>query len=171
MGMAEDCTIGWARVEDLGDVLRIYYENSLEILGISRIEEMLEYDKKLYGPAYKFLSPRNLREWYARDGRRKLFVARCQGRVVGFGILHVTGTTGYLEELHVAKQYRGRGIGTRLLEFFESEAARRGARILILEAHEGAIEFFRARGYTPIRTEKQPYMNKITYTIMAKSKP
>ncbi len=44
--MTGDCTIDCARVENLDDILRIYYKNSLKILGISRIEKILEYDRK-----------------------------------------------------------------------------------------------------------------------------
>lgn len=56
----------------------------------------------------------------------------------------------YLSRIAVAPAERGRGIGTRLLDRFESVARARGAERLVLnvnEAAEGAVSFYRNAGY------------------------
>lgn len=59
----------------------------------------------------------------------------------------------YLSRIAVAPAERGRGIGTRLLDRFESAARERGAERLVLnvnEAAEGAASFYRHAGYEEV---------------------
>ncbi|OVE86451.1 GNAT family N-acetyltransferase [Natronolimnobius baerhuensis] len=90
-----------------------------------------------------------------------LLVARLEGNLVGFasfsleqGALELETTRGMLSNLYVDPAYRGRGIGTALLEAVEAEVADRGADVLRLEvmaANEDARRFYRNHGYDAVR--------------------
>jgi ribosomal protein S18 acetylase RimI-like enzyme len=89
--------------------------------------------------------------------------------LIGYGLAHVmaardtwvadtwqTGARiGEIESLAVLPEYRGSGIGTRLLEALEAELAADGVRDLILGVLPGntdAIRLYQRRGYRPTWT-------------------
>lgn len=96
---------------------------------------------------------------YQVDGG--LLVARDQKTVVGFasvtverGSLALDCTRGLLSNLYVDPAYRGRGIGTALLEAAETELRDRGVDVCTLEAmagNEAARRFYRRAGYDSFR--------------------
>lgn len=56
----------------------------------------------------------------------------------------------YVNEIHVAEPYRGRGIGKQLLSAVESMAKERGYGAIYIHAegnNEGAINLYRSQGY------------------------
>lgn len=56
----------------------------------------------------------------------------------------------YVNEIHVAEPYRGRGIGKQLLSAVESMAKERGYGAIYIHAegnNEGAISLYRSQGY------------------------
>ena len=56
----------------------------------------------------------------------------------------------YVNEIHVAEPYRGRGVGKQLLYAVESLAKERGYGALYIHAegnNEGAISLYRNQGY------------------------
>jgi GNAT superfamily N-acetyltransferase len=60
------------------------------------------------------------------------------------------GESGWLEELYVLPEARGRGVGTRLVDAVVQEAARRGWRAIDLEVeagHEQAARIYQRRGF------------------------
>lgn len=71
----------------------------------------------------------------------ELFGAELDGTLVGF--VGIAGRT--VEMLFVANEYRGRGIGTRLLE---EAVSRHGARMVdVNEQNLGAVGFYRSYGF------------------------
>lgn len=86
-----------------------------------------------------------------------LLVARLEGSVVGFasfsierGALELDVTRGTLSNIYVEPEYRGRGIGTALLEATEAALEARGVDVVLLEVmagNEAARRFYRERGY------------------------
>jgi ribosomal protein S18 acetylase RimI-like enzyme len=69
--------------------------------------------------------------------------------IAGFVCVHDLGFRAYLSELIVARDARGRGIGTGLVEHVQSELARRGRRVLIADVWHDAEGFYRSLGWTP----------------------
>ncbi len=68
----------------------------------------------------------------------------------GFALGRVLADEAELLTIAVAPEARGRGLGHRLMEGFEAEAARRGATRAFLEVAEdnaAALRLYRARGY------------------------
>lgn len=67
----------------------------------------------------------------------------------GFNFEH-RGRTAYIDEFYVLKDYRSRGMGRRVMDFAEEQAAGKGCRSVQLEVerkNKSAERLFRNRGY------------------------
>lgn len=81
------------------------------------------------------------------------------GRPVGYVVLtlgfsvEAGGREGCVDELFVAPEVRGRGIGRRVLELVEAEARALGIRRLFLEVEHGnrAVALYRRTGFVDHR--------------------
>jgi len=64
--------------------------------------------------------------------------------------LEYGGRNAWVDEFFIAKPFRGKGIGTQVLEFFEDAARDAGATAIHLEVNQGnkAIDLYRRRGFT-----------------------
>ena len=82
----------------------------------------------------------------------------CLGYVLGFRHLtfYANGPVGWVEEIVVTQQYRGRGLGRALMSAFESWAAARDC-VLVALATRRAAPFYLALGYA----ESATYLRKI----------
>jgi len=98
-------------------------------------------------------------EEYRRDVERFLerglvFLAFLEGRAVGFACLSEREGAYWLEELYVAPEYRGLGIGRRLVE--EAEEYVRGRApalyVMVLPQDGAAIRFWIHMGYRILNT-------------------
>ena len=98
-----------------------------------------------------------------------LLLAEVDAEPIGYGLAHVMGLAdtwlpdtwatgariGEIESLSVLPEYRGRGIGTRLLEALERELEAAGVHDLVLGVLPGnsaAIRLYEHRGYRPTWT-------------------
>lgn len=86
-------------------------------------------------------------------------LAETEGRAVGFAYLtlrptpYYDGSLAQLEELYVAPDLRGQGIGTLLLELFTREVRSRGAceiNINVDGGDHGARRFYERHGYVNV---------------------
>ncbi len=94
------------------------------------------------------------------DSTQRAWVAEKDGQVVGLMSLSVRpqlrlgGSIVTIDEIVVTEHARGKGIGTRLLEFAKAEAARVGARRLELHTARRlpsyARGFYTRNGFTEI---------------------
>ncbi len=102
------------------------------------------------------------------DGRRALaailagepaaraWICELDGLPTGYGVLTLGfsvehgGRDGFLDDLYLAPEARGKGFGRRALEFLEGAARALGIRVLHLEVEPGnaaAGELYRRRGF------------------------
>lgn len=95
------------------------------------------------------------------DNSHSLYVAEIDGRLAGYGAVHwlptlfLEGPEGYISELFVEADDRGRGIGHALLDVIASEAHGRGcSRLLLVNGRER--ESYRRGFYTKAGWEEHP---------------
>jgi len=85
---------------------------------------------------------------------REVYAARARdGAPLGFIILQMTGTfRGYIQTICVAPEARGRGIGTRLIEFAERRIFKvtQNVFICVSSFNKGARKLYRKLGYIKI---------------------
>lgn len=77
-------------------------------------------------------------------------VAEVGGRVVGYIIARRVGTRGHIIAIAVDPKYRGRGIGTILMQVILEKLKKRGVEIVWLEvriSNKRAISFYRKLGF------------------------
>lgn len=67
------------------------------------------------------------------------------GRPIGTGRLTVDGRVG---RMAVMREWRGRGVGSAILEWLTEAARSRGIDEIVLSAQVSAINFYRRFGYT-----------------------
>jgi len=93
-----------------------------------------------------------------------ILVAEVDGQLVGLGEVYMREDSpnplkvqhkyGHLQSMIVTESYRGRGIGTRILEAVEQWAKEKNAaevRLDTWEFKEGPLEFYEKRGYNTLR--------------------
>lgn len=76
-------------------------------------------------------------------------VALDESGVIATCRLRLIGAECKLERMAVERRLRGAGVGARLLEGAESEAARLGASTMVLHAQRQAEGFYASAGYLP----------------------
>jgi ribosomal protein S18 acetylase RimI-like enzyme len=75
---------------------------------------------------------------------------------------------GYVDQLWVRADHRGRGIGTRLLDAFEAEARTRGCDLMVVATHSfQAPRLYERRGYAE-RGRVEGYPRGYAHLHMAK---
>jgi GNAT superfamily N-acetyltransferase len=89
---------------------------------------------------------------------RQVFVVEVRGRVAGMATVQVListaegGPAGLVEDVVVAREHRGQGLGTRLLAEVEAWARARGlTRLQLLADRENlpALHFYEGAGWSP----------------------
>jgi ribosomal protein S18 acetylase RimI-like enzyme len=84
---------------------------------------------------------------------REVYVAVFKGEVIGFIILQMEGTfTGYIQTVAVRADWRGRGLGSRLIAFAEKRifAEKPNVFICVSSFNKKAQRLYRRLGYEKI---------------------
>lgn len=69
-------------------------------------------------------------------------------RLIGVGRGHFnTGSQYQIRYMAVDENWRRKGVGTMILSRLQEQAARGGAGRIVLNAREGAVEFYEKRGF------------------------
>jgi GNAT superfamily N-acetyltransferase len=56
---------------------------------------------------------------------------------------------GQVRSMAVAEALQGKGLGTKILQHLEEEARKKKFKHIILDAREGAVDFYKKNGYRP----------------------
>lgn len=129
-------------------------------LWLGLVESQQQYGTHLKAEANKRRAQQALARYAASD---RLLVAKNQPdeRPIGFVMFRVERQNyavavvrGVIENLYVAQEHRGAGIGSALIEHAESALAERGVEVIGVEAmaaNEHVHELYRRHGYEPHR--------------------
>ena len=87
------------------------------------------------------------------DLNQRVILAEVQDELIGFGCLFLNDDTQYgalLDNLHVAKSYSGKGIGSGIIKRLASEIYNAGERkdmyLWVLKGNDGAIRLYKKLG-------------------------
>lgn len=88
------------------------------------------------------------------DDRAIHFVAISGREVIGTARLVVEGKTGQrksgkIGRMAVRKEWRGKGVGTALIDFIKKSSKKKRLIALYLHAQESALSFYRRLGFNP----------------------
>lgn len=64
---------------------------------------------------------------------------------------NLTGTNGYLMNIYTLPEYRGHGVGRKIIEFLISDAKERGTEKIYLESSVGAKQLYRENGFSDMK--------------------
>ena len=123
---------------------------------VSLIKELAEYEKLSHEVvATKELIEKNL---FGEHSTAESLIASYEGSIVGFALFFTNFSTFlakpgiYLEDLYVKPQFRGKGIGKKLLlELVQIAKQREYGRVewAVLDWNNPAIQFYRSLGAQP----------------------
>jgi ribosomal-protein-alanine N-acetyltransferase len=102
---------------------------------------------------------------------RDVAVAILDSEIVGYASFRYVGKQGDVNTVAVSKFQQGKGIGTALMDWLESQATLRNVREIFLEVrsdNDAAIKMYAARGYERIDVRRNYYGNTIDANIMRK---
>lgn len=93
------------------------------------------------------------RENFLKDGF-EVFVAECEAKVVGFIVYNMNSSDDNIDNVVVAKEEQGKGVGRALVEYVEELARSRGFSVIKTDTIENtggvpwkAYSFWRKMGY------------------------
>ena len=70
------------------------------------------------------------------------------GAAIATGRLQInSGEEGQVRSMAVKESEQGKGLGTQMLLWLEAEAKRRNMKRIVLDARDGAVNFYRNNGY------------------------
>jgi len=107
-----------------------------------------------------------------RDASRERFVAESGSTLAGFLILNMAGAfAGYIQTVCVAPEFRGRGIGTRLVRFAEERAFRDSPNVFLCVSsfNTGARRLYERLGYGVVGELKDYVVAGHSEILMRKS--
>lgn len=71
-----------------------------------------------------------------------------KGNAIAAGRLQINSADeGQVRSMAVKESEQGRGHGKKMLQWLETEAARRNMKHIVLDARDGAVEFYSKNGY------------------------
>jgi len=144
----------------------------LEIRPMKRTDltEVLRLEKALF-PIDAWSEELFLEELAEVSISRDVSVAVLDSQIVGYASLRFVGKQGDVNTVAVASNQQGKGIGTALMDWLESQAALRNVREIFLDVrsdNEAALKMYASRGYERIDIRRNYYGNTIDANVMRK---
>lgn len=93
-------------------------------------------------------------EWDGEDDHATHALARdAQGQAIGAARLILHGDLAHIGRMAVLQNWRGRGVGSALLQLMLAEARKQGATSVFLNAQTVAVPFYERAGFVREGTE------------------
>ncbi len=85
--------------------------------------------------------------WYRSIGSTTMFLMKDSGKVVGSGISHAMGDTGWIGAICVDEGYRRQGLGKRLTDYAVETLKKGGCSTVLLRASETGALVYESLGF------------------------
>lgn len=107
-------------------------------------------------------NPWNRRQFETEIGQdySHLYFAEIDGKPAGFIDMHIVSLDAHINEIAVAKDYRGRGAGRKLVQSCTERAEKAGCAEITLEcrkANSNALSFYKALGFSDTGVRRRFY--------------
>ena len=129
------------------------------------IESIVEIENKCFSVPWSHGS--FLRELYSDDGY--IPTAFDGEKIVGFAIFHRIGEEGEIFNIAVSPEYRGQGVGSRILEAVIRNAMLNMVKKVFLEvrpSNEPAIALYKKYGFKQVGRRKNYYIKPVEDAII-----
>jgi len=103
---------------------------------------------------------------------REVFVLRKHNEITGFFIIQPQGSfKGYIQTIAVAEAWRGKGYGTRILQFCEDRILKYSPNIFICVSsfNQGALDLYTRFGFEKVGELKDFIKNGFTEILLRKT--
>lgn len=100
-----------------------------------------------------------------------LYVAEVNGIVAGYAVFWAVTDQGELGNVAVSAEFRGQGLGARLIEEVLDSAAARGVREIFLEvrkSNEGAQNLYKTFGFYEVGKRRNYYLQPVEDALVMK---
>jgi [ribosomal protein S18]-alanine N-acetyltransferase len=107
------------------------------------------------------------------DPAREVFVAETGGQVIGLLSLVLAGAfTGYIQNIAVHPDWRGRGLGTQLMQFAEATIFRKSPNVFlcVTDFNDAAQKFYARLGYQKVGELENYLQTGVTEILMRKTR-
>ena len=136
----------------------------------SDLREVLKLEKELF-PIDAWTEELFLGELAEVSISRDISVAVLDSQIVGYASFRYVGKQGDVNTVAVASDQQGKGIGTALMDWLESQAVLRNVREIFLDVrsdNEPALKMYTGRGYERIDIRRNYHGNTIDANVMRK---
>jgi ribosomal-protein-alanine N-acetyltransferase len=106
------------------------------------------------------------------DPSLEVYLALRDEEIVGFVVVSMTGAfIGYVKSIYTAPEWRGRGVGSRLMSFVEDRIFREAPNVFICvsDFNEGAQRLYRRLGYEVVGELKDYLVRGKSEILMRKT--
>ena len=103
---------------------------------------------------------------------KEVYILKKEEEILGFVILQIAGTfRGYIQTLCINENYRGQGLGKKLLTFCEERIRQISPNIFICVSsfNTGALKLYQAMGFTLVGELENFVRNGFTELLLRKS--
>jgi N-acetylglutamate synthase-like GNAT family acetyltransferase len=92
--------------------------------------------------------PKHKIEDEINDKSIKLIACEDNGEVIGTGRVRLNSTTeAEIKSMTVEENYRGKGIGTKIISELERRAKESTAKTIVINSRDTAVDFYKKHGY------------------------
>lgn len=108
-----------------------------------------------------------------RDATRERYVALDGGKPAGFVIINMAGAfTGYIQTVFAGPEWRGTGLGSRLVAFAEERIFRERPNVFLCVSHfnDGARKLYARLGYEEVGVLKDYLVEGYDEVLMRKTR-
>ena len=133
-----------------------YYRNHLELLG--QLTNVTKIEVGRYWQQLQYIQSQNGYIYVLVDIEKDKIVGSIT-LLIEYKLIRNCGKVGHIEDVVVDKNYRGKGLGKKLIEHAKFEAKDRGCYKIILDCSDDNSEFYAKCGLTKKEIQMVSYFN------------